>query len=242
MPRTLDDICWPAGVPWSYSALTQFESCELQYGAIQVLRQFEADFDSDALRMGNEQHRLLERFVSVGETLPPGLTPVGEVVKKMMQGATRIMTEAKLSLTHEIKPCRSNDPDVSYRGKLDLVILRPTNQSIIVDYKSSSEPREDFEQLELNAMAHLISHPEVTRAHCYYLYTRGFPPRKTVVDRGELPALANSYIPRLKRLGDARSTKIFSASPYYGCRWCPVITCIHNPKAIHSVQGTRTKQ
>ena len=168
--------------------------------------------------------------------------PTGEVVTKMVQGASRVMTEVKLGLTHDLQPCLSQDKDISYRGKLDLVILRPTNQSIIVDYKSSSEPREDFEQLELAGLAHLLSHPEVIRTHCYYLYTRGFSPRKTVVDRAELPALAASYIPRLQRLAEARATKMFKATPYYGCRWCPVITCIHNPKHIHTVQGTEARQ
>jgi len=219
---------WPR-VSWSYSALTSFENCELNYGAVTFRHTYPFE-TSGPLEAGKEAHKKLEDYISLGRPVPPGLVGITGVIDKMVVGAQQVTGEQSLNCTYDLKPCGWNHDHVSLRSKIDLTIQRSDNQSIIVDYKTSSEPREDFEQLELNALIHFLHNPEVKRCHCYYLYSKGFKPRKTIVDRDEVPKIVTSYIPRLQRLLTARETNTFRATPYYGCKWCPVITCHHNPK------------
>jgi PD-(D/E)XK nuclease superfamily len=217
---------WPQ-VQWSFSALEAFERCAMQFGEVNVRKKYPF-VESEQMKAGNQVHKMLEDYVTIGTPLPAGLTHIKAHIDKLCVGALNVQAEQSVALTWDLEPCGTFDFNVSYRGKLDLTVSRP-DALIVTDYKTSSEPREGLEQLELSCLAALQRNKQYDVAWGVFAYTK-HKFRKVKVLRSDIPLLAATMVPRLERLKEAKEKGLFPATPGFQCRWCPVVTCEHNPK------------
>jgi hypothetical protein len=220
---------WPRHVPWSDSALERFERCSLMYGKTNYSGVYPFQ-SSPAMEAGNVAHKSMEEYITMGKEPLPILKPVKTFIDKLIPKAREVIPERSINLTYDLRACPWSDPDVSYRGKLDFTAIMPDQTAVIVDYKTSSEPREDFEQLEYQALALLLERPKLRRCYGYYAYSK-FPRRQMEpVNREDVPRLVKLMVPRLKRLEQARAEEKWIPTPGFYCKWCPVATCKFNPK------------
>jgi hypothetical protein len=220
------DTVWPA-VEWSFSALEAFERCAMAFGNVNVLKRYPF-VESSQMKDGNLVHKMLEKYVSMGEELPKGLMHIKAHIDLVCNGAVSVQAEQSIALTNNLEVCGTFAPGVSYRGKLDLTVCRK-DAIIVTDYKTSSEPREGLDQLELSCIAALMKYPEHDVAHGVFAYTK-HKFRRVRITRAMVPLIAQGMVPRLLRLKEAKEHRLFPATPGFYCRWCPVITCHHHPK------------
>lgn len=217
----------PQDAPWSYSTLNAFETCARNYGEVNVLKKFPF-VESEAIKQGKQVHALLESYITIGSPLPPGLVEIKGYIDKMVDGAAAVQGEQSLNYSYDLQPCQVMSTSCSYRGKLDLTVMRPNGVGIVVDYKTSSSPRESMDQLEFAAVASLIHNPDMREVHAYFLYTKGFRPRKVTLIRASIPGIINGVRPRIERMALAKAQNFFPPTPCYVCRWCPILNCEFN--------------
>lgn len=216
---------FPKGVVFSVSNLDAFELCPRNYEASHVTKTVAFE-SSDAMEAGKETHKQLENYVMMGTPLPLGLTKVKAVVDAVCADAIDIIPERRVALTAALEPVGFFHDDVAYRGIIDLTVIRKKS-IIILDYKTSNEPRETFLQLKLNSTAVLMENPSYDTVHMMYVYTK-FPHRRETFTRDDLPAFLGEVYPRVERLRLARAEGNFPPIPSWKCRFCKVKTCPHN--------------
>lgn len=225
-------MLWPK-TQWSYSALGKFERCEMEYAETNLRKHF-TEASSAALEQGNEVHKILEQYVSSrtkASDLPVTLRHVAAAIDKLCENAIAIFAERDINLTYDLRICGPFDRDVCYRGRLDLTLVMPNEELIVVDYKTSREPTESFDQLEMAATAALIEYPHIKTAYGCYLYTKHRVRQMEPIHRHDIPNQIRKMQPRLQRLFDARLSDTFRAIPNFRCKkYCPVVTCIHNAR------------
>jgi len=218
---------WP-NVPWSYSAISKFEQCELSYGAVNVQKKWRTE-ETEAMSSGTLVHRQMEDYVAAKKELPLMLQPLGRAVDRLCQGAKAVYPERSVNLTYRLDPCGVFHDDCCWRGRIDLTVMR-ADATIIVDYKTGREPRDTFDQLELCAFAAMVERPEIEVVHAMYAYTKHGLRQMPTFTRADLPRVVREWTPRLKRLQIARAEAQYRATPGPWCRWCPVLDCQFNPK------------
>lgn len=216
----------PPEVPWSFSALERFEGCARQYGAINVKKAYPF-VESQAMKDGKTTHKLLEDYVQLGKELPSGLMHIKTIIDIVTKGAERVSGEQDIAFTHMLQPCGTFDNDVSYRGKIDLLSLRK-DAAFVLDYKTSSQPREGDEQIIWMGIAVLLKYPQYNVVHGMFIYTK-HEPRRIAVKRADIQEHVDRMIPRLLRLKEAKSTNTFLPTPGWMCKFCPVKTCEFHP-------------
>ena len=217
----------PPDVAWSFSALERFEGCARQYGAINVKKAYPF-VESQAIKDGKETHKMLEDYVQLGRALPVGLHHVKTIIDIVTKGAEKVTGEQDIGFTHMLQPCGTFDIDTSYRGKIDLLVLRK-DAAFVLDYKTSSQPREGDEQIIWMAIGVLLKYPQYDVVHGMFVYTK-HDARRISVKREHIKDHVDRMIPRLLRLKEAKATNTFLPTPGWMCRFCPVITCEFHPK------------
>lgn len=230
MPLYDDDgkqVEWPRELPWSHSALGRFESCGLLYGETNVAKKYPF-VENEAMRIGKDIHKMLEDYVTIGAPLPLMLQPIGRLIDTVCKGAKEVIPERDVNLTWELEPCSVFHGACSYRGRIDLTVIRQDDEAIIFDYKTGRHPDDPDEQLEYQSVALLMEKPHVRCVHPYYIYTKHPKRRVSTVEREHLPFLAKKIIPRLLRMKEARDRRVFTPKPGVQCKWCPIKTCKYN--------------
>ena len=216
-------VVLPAHVPWSYSALTKFEKCPRSYGEVNVKKNYKFE-NNPVLDAGNATHQQLDNFVTSGAELPILLRRIGDFVTKLSAKAKEVYPERQINLTHELKPCTVFHDYCVLRVKIDLTLIYGAT-AIVLDYKTSSEPRETFEQLELSAAAVMIERPDIKEVNAAYVYTKHPVRQMKPIKQEQAADIIKSYIPRLKRLEHARSNDDYPPKPGWWCKWCNVTRC-----------------
>jgi CRISPR/Cas system-associated exonuclease Cas4 (RecB family) len=220
---------WPRGLAWSHSALGRFEDCSLLYAETNVKKTYPYT-TSPAMAAGKVAHKQMEDYVQQGTEPPLMLRGIKAFVDRICENAVEIVPERDVNLTYKLAPCGVFHDDVSYRGRIDLTVVRHDNEAIIVDYKTGRHPNDPPEQIEYQALAVLLERPTLKAVHGYYLYTKH--PRRPVgaITRADIPRLIKGMTPRLNRMAAARANNNYLPKPGTHCKWCPVITCKFNEK------------
>ena len=69
--------------PWSYSALTAFETCPKRFQLTRVTKQV-VEKQTEATLWGNQVHKALELFAAKGQPLPPEMQKYESYVKQIL--------------------------------------------------------------------------------------------------------------------------------------------------------------
>jgi hypothetical protein len=207
---------------WSYSALTQFETCPLQYYLMKVTKQ--APFrETSEMRHGKLVHRALELRVGDAQPLPPTMQTYEPLAAKIAGKPGPKHVELKWAISDSFKPTTYFASNVWCRVVADVTVLNTSGTKLFVGDWKTGKVKEDSKQLALSAavgMAHFTQVESVTTAFIW-LQTGGVTP--ATFTRESIPEIWNEFIPRVARLEAAFKTDRWPAKPSGLCkRYCGV--------------------
>lgn len=209
---------------WSPSSLSSFETCARRHYEVKVARTYPDPPGPEAL-YGVAVHKSLELYCRDGEPMPPEHRIYQGVGDKVRALPGEKFFEQKLGITRDFAPCDFDAPEVWHRCIVDVLIVHG-RRAAAIDYKTG-KPKNDLMQLNMNAAAVMVLHPEVQTVDLrYWWISKGGHFTKHTLHRADLPALWERMIPRAKRMEDALETNRWPPNPSGLCkRWCPVKSC-----------------
>lgn len=215
-------------MPWSYSALTAYETCPRRYWHTRVAKDV-VEPETQALTWGNAVHKALELRAKENKPLPTGMEHWEPLIAKIIGAGGEVFTEKQIALDKTFTPCDWFAPDVWVRGVVDVGIVKGP-LLVALDYKTG-KPKHDSDQLQLFAALLMAVYPEcdVVKTGFLWLKTNGIDQAK--FERGDLPDIWNRFLPRVKALEEAHCADRWPVRPSGLCRnWCPCVQCEHNGK------------
>ena len=206
--------------PWSYSALTAFETCPKRYQLTKVTKQV-VEKQSEAMLWGNKVHKSLELFARDGKPLPPEMMEYGRYVKKIQAYEGKRVVEERISLTKDFRRTTWMAKDVWVRGIIDIGVVG-SETAYLLDWKTGKH-RPDNDQLKLFAALAFAIYPWVDTVVTGFIWLKVQKFDKEKFTRTQLPEIWNEFMPRLSRLAIATKTDKWLPKPSGLCRnWCPV--------------------
>ena len=147
---------------WSFSRLKSFETCPKQFYHVTVLGEYPV-VQTDAMTYGTAMHKAAEDYIGENKPLPDEFMYVKGTLDELLGIRGTKLTEQRLGLTRDLKPCGFKDKDVWFRGIVDLAIVDTLGERAwIVDYKTGKSAKyADKGQLELMALSIFKKFPDV---------------------------------------------------------------------------------
>lgn len=208
---------------WSYSALTNFESCPKKHWHLRVQKDYREE-ENENIKYGHYVHKALENFCLKGTPLPIDLAHLEKHVAKYRDIPLEKMAEQKLAINADYEPTGWFDPDVYCRAVLDLVVFGETH-AVIVDWKTGKEVDDNI-QLQLMAALLFLYKPQLETIDAAFFYTKTKRSVPSSISRDEIPAIWSAIIPRVRRLEEAILRTDFPPKPSGLCkRHCPITGC-----------------
>jgi len=149
---------------WSFSSIKTFDQCPKKYYHLKVAKDYEENFETEAILYGNEFHKAAEEYVKgVVDNLDPRFEYAEGALNRLKGMKGEKLCEHKMGLTANLDPCGFFDSNVWFRGVVDLAILdRESGIARVIDYKTGKSAKyADKGQLELMALAIFKHFPEI---------------------------------------------------------------------------------
>lgn len=215
---------------WSYSSIKTYDQCPKKYYHLKVAEDVE-DEPGEAADYGSAVHEAAEFFVKDGTPIPDKFAYMRPVVERLAALPGDKHAELKLGLKFDADgvavPCDFFDPDVWYRGIVDLLIVNGS-KAHMVDYKTGKNARyADVKQLDLMAAAIFTHFPEVLQIKSALLFVVAgtlVPKTHIFTDRH---TYMNVFSTQLAQLEHSMDSGVWNAKSSGLCGWCPVTTCMH---------------
>lgn len=213
---------------WSYSALTGFETCPLQYHQMRILKAW-PDPPGEGQLWGQEVHKLIENRIAMGKALPAYLANVETIVQKLENSKGVVLPEYKMALNVSLQPVDYFAKDVWLRAIGDVVKIHG-DKCFQLDWKTGKY-RPSTEQMELQSAVALATYPHLTEVANVYHFVKERRNITTKVTREDVPVIWQKFLPRVKKMEAAIAAGEFPANPTGLCKaYCNVLSCEHNGK------------
>lgn len=229
----------PPVTSWSLSALGCYEKCQLKARYKYVDRVAEAR--GAAASRGVDFHKDIELFL-LGETttLPEKLSYYHQWFTELKR--YEIYPEHKIALKRDWSLCEWENPEVWYKGVLDLKVIRRAavhlpsesegvsssrpaeaapNEIIIYDWKTGKIYPDHHDQRTLYSVAAFAEHPTVLQVRAIHVYVDLRQLREETFHRDQMHELrkpwedsANQFLEALK------SPDGMIPNPTFHCNWC----------------------
>ncbi len=217
---------------WSFSSIKTFDQCPKKYYHTKVIKDYEENFNTEAILYGNEFHQAAEDYVS-GETnkLDPRFEYAKTALDKLKNMQGEKLCEYKMGLTENLEACEFFSHNVWYRGVADLIIInKDTGVAKVIDYKTGKSAKyADKGQLELMALCVFKHFPEikVVRSGLLFVVCNAFVKETyTVLNQTEL---WRKWLISYGLLEKAYDKDVWNPRPTGLCRaHCVVMECPHN--------------
>jgi hypothetical protein len=219
---------------WSHSRLQAFDTCPKRH--LEVDRLVNYPEGPNAQRdFGSELHAALEHYCRSDVPFPPGLDGYQEIGDKVRAIPGEKLFEQKLAIDQHYQPCDFRGPDAWLRVVIDVLVLDWAAQvAAVIDYKTGKR-KDDFSQLQLNAAVIFAHYPDIftVEATYWWLCIKGKPiDRRTYTKHGDLAAIWNKFLPKVKAYENAVQTEVFLPKPSGLCKnYCPVLSCPFHGKS-----------
>ena len=217
-------------IKWSFSSLKLFETCPKKYYEIRLARNFEDAPGKEAL-YGTALHLAAEEYVRDGKELSQGFKFIQPRLDALIKIKGKKLTEFKMALNSDLRPCDFDSPDYFCRGIADLVILNSDDgNAFIVDYKSGKSARyADTDQLALMAFMLFRYFPEIKTVKAGLLFVVSNDFIRVQYRREDMFELPTRFRDSLTQLSSAMDSGVFNERPNGLCRnFCVVTSCVHN--------------
>jgi len=217
---------------WSFSSIKTFDQCPKKYYHLKVVKDYEENFETEAILYGNEFHKAAEEYISgVVDNLDPRFDYALKVLDKLKDMAGDKLCEYKMGLTEKLEPCGFFDKDVWYRGIADLIVVnRETGIAKVIDYKTGKSAKyADKGQLELMALCVFKHFPEikVVKSGLLFVVCNAFIKETYVVENE--PQLWQKWLTEYAKLEKAYDKDVWNPRPTGLCKaHCIVTECSHN--------------
>lgn len=206
--------------PWSYSALTAFETCPRRFELTRVSKKvFEQQ--TEATIWGNKVHKALELFAKGTQPLPPDMEKYGRYVKKIMSYEGKRVVEERVALDKNLRPTKWMAKDVWVRGIIDIGVVG-SERAYLLDWKTGKR-KPDSDQLMLFAALAFAMYPWIDSVVTGFIWLKEDKFDKQLFTRDQLPEIWSEFLPRLSRVARAYDEDKWTPKPSGLCRnWCPV--------------------
>jgi len=219
---------------WSYSRLSDFERCALQFQHKYVLKTIKFETNK-AMEEGKRKHKMLERDTIRAINGQPfacdEMSHVHPMLKKFVDGHMAVAIEQQLAFNKKLNPVDWFAKDVWFRAIVDMVgrknILSPLQDhtASVIDWKSGQyRPAED--QLKIYNMSTMLKWSQVmtvTSALVFIDQKKSSPPLTS--SRLDLNSLVHEFGDRSEAIQIAVEKDTWEPTKNWGCKWCGVHDC-----------------
>lgn len=210
-------------MPWSHSRLEDFKNCPLAFHEKQVVKSV-VETKGEATLWGEQVHSHFESRLVDGVVLPTELETHEDFLDRLTKMPGRLYVEQRIALNTSAVPCEFFDPDVWFRGVIDVKIVESSN-ALLIDHKSGKH-HSKFGQLKLFALHTFAIHPEVDTIRAEYYWTQTKTKNGETYNRSQIPQLWAGFIPDLRQYAQAFKTDTWQPRQSGLCNgWCPVTSC-----------------
>ena len=155
--------------PWSYSALTAYETCPKRYQLTRVTKQV-VEPQKEATKWGNDVHKALELFAKGQKPLPSSLEDYAKYVRKIQNIEGKRVVEERVALTKNFRKTTWMAKDVWVRGVIDIGVIG-SNTAYLLDWKTGKH-RPDSDQLKLFAALAFAIYPWVSKVVTGFIWLK----------------------------------------------------------------------
>lgn len=196
-----------------------FENCPLRYFRQRVAKDVHEGEESQAIKTGNEIHKVLEDRVAKVAPLPQEhakLEPICLVLDGM-----ETTPEHELVLTQALTPTGWWSEDAWLRSKLDVFgRTEDKTAAVVLDWKTGRR-RPDMFQLRLSAAQVFIHYPMVTTVSTALVWLKDKALDRQIYHRDEQEKLVSEVVRRIDAIYLSVSTGFWPAKPSGLCNYCP---------------------
>lgn len=213
---------------WSYSSLTQFETCGRRYYLTKVAKTV-VEPPTEHTIHGNAVHKAFEDSVAKHMPLPEKYADLQPLSEKIQSIEGKKEPELKLAINKSFQPVKWFDKSAWCRGIVDLNIERG-NKSVALDWKTGKR-KPDSTQLMLFA-ALLMHHKQyLEQVTTGFVWFKEKKVDKETFTRDDIGNIWQEFMPRVQRLESAYEKDKWLPQPSGLCRaWCPCVECEFNGK------------
>ena len=206
--------------PWSYSALTAYETCPKRYQLTRVTKQV-VEPQNEATKWGNEVHKALELFAKGQKPLPKSLEDYGIYVRKIQNIEGKRVVEERVALTKNFHKTTWMAKDVWVRGVREICVIG-SDTAYLLDWKTGNH-RPDSAQLKLFAALAFAIYPWISNVVTGFIWLKDRKFDKEKFTREQATDIWNEFLPRLARLAHSYNDDKWLPKPSGLCKnWCPV--------------------
>lgn len=216
---------------WSFSSMKMFDQCPKKYYHLKVAKDYEEDFNTEAILYGNQFHEAAEGYIRDGGKLDPRFKYAKKALDKLNAIPGTKLCEYKMGLTEDLEPCGFFDENVWWRGVVDLAIIdEDKGEARVIDYKTGKSVRyADTGQLELMTLAIFKHFPQITRVKAGLLFVVCRELVKEVYDTNDKPKLWKKWLRKCSTLEKTYKNKVWNPKQSGLCRaHCIILECPHN--------------
>lgn len=211
---------------YSHSALKQFLNCARQFAEVRIWKNVKV-VPTSATDFGVMAHKAFEDYVCAGTPLPQNMQAYQAFVDIVFRAPGVKHCEIKYGLTAAMETCGFFSDRVRIRGVAD-VVVRASDSSFVLDYKSGKDSRPDISQLELMALMEFAENPRCQKITGALIFFVAGSMTKATWTREDIPGMWAKWLALMDKADRAIAAKVFQESPSGLCRgWCPVEECHH---------------
>jgi PD-(D/E)XK nuclease superfamily len=212
-------------VIFSYSFLDQDQKCPEAARNLFVLKSFKKTYTVEG---GIDIHKLLEQRLKHRTPLPASLAHAEPFVASIEKYAVQpVEAEISFAVDRDLKPVGFWDKGAFLRGKYDVVMRYPEQQSAcVLDWKSG-KIRESEDQLELGALLLMASDQRIDRVTGVNLWLQGYGTfgKPYTFKRLEKGPRWAKWLARIHAIEKRDPAVEWEKRPSGLCGYCPVKTC-----------------
>lgn len=214
---------------WSFSALSDYESCPKKYYETRVLKNYVFQ-DTPQTIYGKEVHTALENYVRDGVELAKNYLRFKKMVDSLINIPGEKYCEYEMALTKDKQACGFADEARWVRGIVDLLIV-DGDYAFIIDYKTGSNKYPKPKQLRLMALMTFAHFPQVKKIKAGLLFVMHNSFIQETYRREDIDESWEKFKVPLERLNMSYENNVWTPNPTPLCGWCPVTSCeFHRPR------------
>ena len=205
---------------WSYSSLTNFETCPRKYYLTKVAKKVIEPMN-EAAKHGDEVHKALEVSVIKQTPMPDKYKEWQPIAMKLQSAKGKKSAELKLAVNKSFNPVGWYDKTAWCRGIVD-VVVESGDKALALDYKTGKR-KPDSTQLQLFAALLFHNKPYLETVNTGFVWLQSRTVDKELFHRHQLGNIWQEFAPRVQRMQVAYEKDKWVPSPSGLCRkHCPV--------------------
>jgi len=205
--------------PISYSRLSTFENCPLQFEYLYVNKAVQ-DNGNEFTQYGTRVHESLEHYAKTRD--PEHLTletrKFAPIVDRIMSKEGEKWFEYQMAISPDKTPCDWFSPTVWLRSVADVLIVHK-DTAWVLDYKTG-KVKDNPTQMQLFACMTMLHFPQVQKVKTSFIWLVHDSTTNAEYSREGFDGLWRGLEQRFARVQEGVDLGVFPAKPSRLCNWC----------------------